>query len=197
MKLGRGDRLVIATHNAGKLREIGELVAPFGVEAVGAKALGLPSPAETGTTFIENATIKAVAAATASGLPALADDSGLSVPALGGAPGIYTADWAGPTGDFTLAMGKLWKAMRRDDDRAAFFTCALVVAWPGGETIAVEGRVHGHITWPPRGDKSFGYSPMFIAEGMTETFGELDPEAKHALSHRADAFNQIVERLFG
>ncbi len=196
MRFGSGDRLVIATHNAGKLREIGDLLAPFGVEVTSVKALGLPEPEETGTTFIENATIKAVAAASESGSPALADDSGIAVPSLNGAPGLYTADWSGPTRDWDLAMGKLWKALRPGDDRAAAFVCALVVAWPDGRTVAVEGRVEGQVTWPPRGERGFGYDPMFVADGMTQTFGEIEPGAKHAVSHRADAFKKLVERLF-
>lgn len=196
MKLQAGDKLVIATHNSGKLREIGDLLAPYGVDVTSVKALGLPEPEENGTTFIENATIKAMAAATASGLPALADDSGVTVPALNGAPGLYTADWSGPTRDWDLAMGKLWKALRPADDPSAAFVCALVVAWPNGETLAVEGRMEGHVVWPPRGARGFGYDPMFIARGMTETFGEIEPAAKHAVSHRADAFKKLVERLF-
>lgn len=197
MKLQAGDKLVIATHNSGKLREIGDLLQPFGVEVTSVKTLGLPEPEENGTTFIENATIKAMAAATASGLPALADDSGIAVPALNGAPGLYTADWSGPTRDWDLAMGKLWKALRPEDDLSAAFVCALVVAWPNGETLAVEGRVEGHVVWPPRGRRGFGYDPMFIAQGMTETFGEIEPSAKHAVSHRADAFHKLVGKLFG
>jgi XTP/dITP diphosphohydrolase len=197
MKLRAGDKLVIATHNAGKLREIGDLLAPFGVEVTSVKALGLPEPEETGSTFIENASIKAMAAATASGMPALADDSGIAVPALNGAPGLYTADWSGPTRDWNLAMGKLWKALRSEDDPSAAFVCALVVAWPSGETLAVEGRVEGHVVWPPRGQRGFGYDPMFVANGMTETFGEIEPAAKHAVSHRADAFHKLVGQLFG
>ena len=196
MKLLRGDRLVIATHNTGKLREIGELVGPFGVEVTSVKALGLPEPEETGTTFVENATIKAIAAATASGLPALADDSGITLPALNGAPGLYTADWSGPTRDWDLAMTKLHRALRATDDRGAAFVSALVVAWPDGQTVAVEGRVEGHVVWPPRGDRGSGYDPMFVANGMTETFGEIEPAAKQAISHRADAFKKLVERLF-
>jgi len=195
-RLVAGDRLVIATHNSGKLREIGDLVAPFGVTVTSVKELGLPEPEETGTTFIENATIKALAAATAAGLPALADDSGIALPALGGAPGLYTADWSGPTRDWDLAMTKLWRALRPDDDRAAAFVCALVLAWPNGGTVAVEGRVEGRVTWPPRGARGFGYDPMFVAEGMTETFGEIEPAAKHAVSHRADAFKKLIERVF-
>jgi XTP/dITP diphosphohydrolase len=197
MKLKAGEKLVIATHNAGKLREIGDLLAPYGIDVTSVKALGLAEPEENGTTFIENATIKAMAAAKASGLPALADDSGIAVPALNGAPGLYTADWSGPARDWDLAMGKLWKALRPLDDPSAAFVCALVVAWPTGETLAVEGRVEGHVVWPPRGARGFGYDPMFVAEGMTETFGEIEPAAKHAVSHRADAFHKLVGLLFG
>jgi len=200
-------RLVIATHNAGKLREISALLAPFGVECLSAGALGLPEPAETGTTFVENALIKARAAAEASGIPSLADDSGLSVAALGGRPGVYTADWAerqwfeGPAGrDWFMAMGKVEGLLCEQGpqvDRSAHFSCVLALAWPGGETAVYEGRVDGSVTWPPRGDRGFGYDPVFVARGMNQTFAEIDPEEKHRISHRADAFAKLVAGQFG
>ena len=205
-RLGRG-KLVIATHNAGKLKEISALPAPCGLECISAGALGLPEPAETGTTFVENALIKARAAAEASQLPALADDSGLSVTALAGRPGVYTADWAerqwfeGPAGrDWYMAMGKvegLLQGLGPDTDRACWFSCVLAIAWPDGETAVYEGRVDGQFTWPPRGLKGFGYDPVFTADGLSETFGEIDPEEKHRISHRADAFAKLVAAQFG
>jgi XTP/dITP diphosphohydrolase len=202
-----GGKLVIATHNAGKLKEIGALLAPYGLDCISAGALGLPEPAETGTTFVENALIKARAAAQASGLPALADDSGLSVAALDGRPGVYTADWAerqwfeGPAGrDWYMAMGKvegMLQAAGAAALRDSWFSCVLAVAWPEGDHAVYEGRVDGTITWPPRGDRGFGYDPVFIANGMEQTFGEIDPEHKHAISHRADAFAKLVKDQFG
>lgn len=195
-------KLVIATHNAGKLREIAALLAPHGVECMSAGELGLPEPAETGTTFAENALIKARAAAQAAQLPALADDSGLSVHALAMRPGVYTADWAerqwfeGPKGrDWFLAMGKIEGLLAEQGpgaDRTAHFTCTLALAWPDGETAVHAGEVHGTLTWPPRGQKGFGYDPMFIAQGHSETFAEIDPALKHAISHRAAAFAKLV-----
>ena len=200
------ERLVIATHNAGKLREISALLAPFGLECVSAGELGLPEPAETGTTFVENALIKANAAAQAAGLPALADDSGLSVTALGGRPGVYTADWAErqwfegePGRDWYMAMGKvegMVQALGPDAARSCWFSCVLAIAWPDGETVVYEGRVDGSLVWPPRGGRGFGYDPVFLPTGGTETFGEMDPEAKHAISHRADAFAKLVSEQF-
>jgi len=200
-------RLVIATHNAGKLREISALLAPYGVECLSAGALGLPEPAETGATFVENALIKARAAAEASGIPSLADDSGLSVAALGGRPGVYSADWAerqwfeGPAGrDWFMAMGKVEGLLYEQGpqvDRSAHFSCVLALAWPGGETAVYEGRVEGAVTWPPRGDRGFGYDPVFVARGMSQTFAEIDPEEKHRISHRADAFARLVAGQFG
>ena len=205
-RLGRG-KLVIATHNAGKLKEISALLAPCGLECISAGALGLPEPAETGTTFVENALIKARAAAEASQLPALADDSGLSVTALAGRPGVYTADWAerqwfeGPAGrDWYMAMGKvegLLQGPGPGTDRTCWFSCVLAIAWPDGETAVYEGRVDGQFTWPPRGLKGFGYDPVFTADGLSETFGEIDPEEKHRISHRADAFAKLVAAQFG
>jgi XTP/dITP diphosphohydrolase len=205
-KLGSG-KLVIATHNAGKLREIGGLLAPYGLECLSAGQLGLPEPAETGTSFVENALIKARAAAQAAQLPALADDSGLSVTALGGRPGVYTADWAerqwfeGPAGrDWYLAMGKvegLLAELGPEVDRSCWFSCVLAIAWPDGASAVYEGRVDGHCTWPPRGLKGFGYDPVFVPEGGSQTFAEIEPEAKHAISHRADAFARLVKEQFG
>ena len=198
-------KLVIASHNQGKVREIRALLEPYGIEPVSAGELGLPEPAETGTTFAENALIKARAAAGA-GFPALADDSGLAVRALGGRPGVYTADWAErqwfegePGRDWYLAMGKVEGLLAEqgpDVDRAARFVCTLALAWPDGETAVFEGEVHGTLTWPPRGRRGFGYDPVFVATGMDQTFAEIDPEQKHAISHRADAFAKLVWAVF-
>lgn len=190
-RLARGERIVIATHNAGKLREVAALLAPHGIATVSAGELGLPEPEETEESFLGNARIKAVAAARASGLPALADDSGFSVAALGGAPGVRTADWAmqpDGTRDYRDAMRKVMDAAKDFEDRTAWFTCALVLAWPDGHVEAFEGRVLGHWVWPPRGDRGFGYDPMFVPDGGTDTFGEMDPARKHRISHRARAF---------
>ena len=205
-KLG-GGKVVIATHNAGKLKEIGALLAPYGLDCISAGALGLPEPAETGTTFVENALIKARAAAEASGMAALADDSGLSVAALGGRPGVYTADWAerqwfeGAAGrDWYMAMGKvegMLQALGPDTQRDAWFSCVLAIAWPDGDHAVYEGRVDGALTWPPRGKLGFGYDPVFVAQGDSVTFAELDPEEKHSRSHRADAFAKLVKDQFG
>ena len=199
--------LVIATHNAGKLNEIQALLAPHGTECLSAGALGLPEPAETGKTFVENALIKARAAAQASGLPALADDSGLGVTALAGRPGVYTADWAqrqwfeGPAGrDWYMAMGKVEGLLCEqglDVDRSCWFSCVLAVAWPDGESVVYEGRIDGTLTWPPRGTMGFGYDPVFVPLGDTRTFAELDPAEKHRISHRADAFAKLVQDQFG
>ncbi len=200
-------KLVIATHNAGKLKEISALLAPYGLECISAGALGLPEPAETGTTFIENALIKARAAAEASGLIALADDSGLSVAALDGRPGVYTADWAerqwfeGELGrDWYMAMGKVEGMLAEkgpDTPRDAWFSCVLALAWPDGDSAVYEGRVDGALTWPPRGALGFGYDPVFVPRGREQTFAELQPEEKHAMSHRADAFAKLVSDQFG
>lgn len=205
-KLG-GETLVIATHNAGKLKEIAALLAPFGMDCTSAGALGLPEPEETGTTFVENALIKAQAAAQASGLPALADDSGLCVAALGGAPGVYTADWAerqwfeGPKGrDWYMAMGKVEGLLCEqgpDVDRSCHFACVLAIAWPDGKSVVYEGRAPGTLTWPPRGTMGFGYDPVFVPVGDRRTFAELDPAEKHRISHRADAFAKLVSEQFG
>jgi XTP/dITP diphosphohydrolase len=194
-----GETLVIATHNPGKLREIEDLVAPFGVEIASAAALGLPEPEETGVTFSANAALKAHAAAEGSGQPALADDSGLAVTALGGAPGIYSARWAGPGKDFTAAMARVERELEKagDGDRRAAFICALCLAYPDGREKIFSGRIEGRLTWPPRGEKGFGYDPMFMAEGFDITFGEMDQAEKHRISHRARAFAKLVRHVFG
>ena len=188
-------RLVLATHNPGKVVELAELLGPYGLEVVSAGSLGLPEPEETGETFIANAELKALAAATASGLPALADDSGLCVDALGGAPGIYSARWAGEGKDFAIAMAKVNTAMGDSGPRTAHFVCALTLAWPDGHTESVEGRCHGRLVWPPRGDNGFGYDPMFIMDGKSRTFGEISREEKEADNHRARAFRQLLPLL--
>jgi XTP/dITP diphosphohydrolase len=192
-----GDRLVVATHNPGKLAEIGDLLAPLRVTAVSAASLGLAEPEETGTSFIANAVLKARDAAEASGLPALADDSGLVVPALGGAPGIYSARWAGPERDFRRAMARVAQELGDNPDRRAHFTAALALAWPDGHVESFEGRVQGTLVWPPRGTQGFGYDPMFLPEGGRLTFGEIEPAAKHRISHRAVAFEQLIAACFG
>jgi XTP/dITP diphosphohydrolase len=191
-----GDRLVIATHNPGKLREIAALIAPFGATALSAGALGLAEPEETGATFEANAALKAHAAAEASGLPALADDSGLVVPSLGGDPGIYSARWAGPDKDFTMAMRRVEEALAGKADRRAFFVAVLALAWPGGHLEQFRGEAHGTLVWPPRGDRGFGYDPMFLPHGGMLTYGEMDPDEKHRISHRAMAFRQLVAACF-
>ena len=196
-----GKRLIVASHNPGKVREIGDLIQPHGITPVSAGELGLAEPEETGLTFIANAELKAHAAAQASGEPALADDSGLAVDALGGDPGIYSARWAGPEKDFALAMQKVNDgiiAAGADDParRGAHFVCALSLAWPDGHVETFEGKVFGTLVWPPRGDKGFGYDPIFQATGHDITFGEMAPEAKHAMSHRADAFAQLMAAVF-
>ena len=196
-KLGPG-RLVIASHNDGKVREINDLLAPLGIEAVSAKKLGLNDPEETGTTFAENAILKARAAAEASGLPALADDSGLAVTALAGAPGIFSARWAGEPRDFGLAMKKVERAVfdTGTEDFSARFVCVLALAWPDGHTETFEGDVKGLLVFPPRGDKGFGYDPIFVPDGYHITFGEMAPEEKHSISHRADAFRKLMKAHF-
>ena len=190
-----GGRLVIASHNPGKIVEIGDLLRPYRVEAVGAGALDLPEPEETGATFEENAELKARLAAEASGLPALADDSGLVVRALGGAPGIYSARWARPEKDFRIAMERVQRKLG-DRDRAAHFVAVLSLAWPDGHIESFRGEVHGTLTFPPRGERGFGYDPIFVPDGYRETFGELDPALKHRISHRARAFKQLVAVCF-
>src|SRR5689334_18790868 len=198
------DRLVIATHNAGKLREMRELLGPYGIDAVSAGEVGLSEPDETGTTFAENARIKAVAAALATNLPAFADDSGLTVDALGGEPGIYSARWAGESKDFDRAMEKVEEALRarhamRPPQRKAHFVSALCVAWPDRHLEEFEARVDGTLVWPPRGTAGFGYDPMFLPDGYDRTFGEMTAEEKHGLpprglglSHRARAFLKLA-----
>jgi XTP/dITP diphosphohydrolase len=192
-------KLVIASHNQGKVREIGALLAPYGIETVSAAELDLPEPEEIGNSFIDNADLKAREAADLSGLPALADDSGLCVDALEGCPGIFSARWAGPDRDFRVAMERVHEEMLAkgpEAGRNAHFVCALAVAWPDdGQCENFEGRVDGLLVWPPRGHKGFGYDPMFQAIGQEQTFGEMEPDAKHAISHRADAFRKLVAAL--
>ncbi len=197
-----GDRIVIASHNAGKVREIGDLLRPVGVAVVSAGELGLSEPEETEDSFAGNARIKAHAAAKASGLVALSDDSGLSVDALGGAPGVYTADWAAtPDGrDFPMAMKRVWQLLEdktAPEPRAAQFRCTLCLAWPDGSDAVFEGIVEGRLVWPMRGNRGFGFDPVFLPHGETETFGEMAPEKKHAMSHRADAFSKLMRACFG
>ena len=211
-RLGPG-KLVIASHNEGKVREIRELLGPYGIEPVSAAELDLPEPDEIGVDFMENADLKARQAADLSGLPALADDSGLCVEALEGRPGIFSARWAildptvspgaGPgevqgERDFGLAMRRVWEELEKlgpEASRAAHFTCALALVWPDGRSEWFEGRVEGTLVWPPRGDRGFGYDPMFLPAGRDVTFGEMDPEEKHRISHRADAFRKLVAAL--
>lgn len=212
-RLGSGS-LVIATHNNGKLKEISALLEPHGLKCISAGSLGLPEPAETGKTFVENALIKARSAADASGLAALADDSGLSVDALDGRPGVYTADWAErqwfegePGRDWYMAMGKVEGMLqqlgpdtnRPDTNRNAAFHCVLALAWPDGTHAVYEGQCPGELTWPPRGEMGFGYDPVFVPSALSgpETFAEIDPAQKHAISHRADAFAKMVADQFG
>lgn len=195
-----GDRLLVASHNAGKVREIGDLLRPLGIAAVSAAELGLPEPEETGLTFAANAELKALAAARAANLPALSDDSGLAVAALDGAPGIYSARWAETDDgrDFNRAMERVEQALAEvgATDRSAAFVCALTLAWPDGHTETFVGRVEGQLVWPPRGLHGFGYDPMFVPDGYTKTFGEMMPDDKHRISHRADAFRQLLHACF-
>ncbi|HVY86007.1 MAG TPA: RdgB/HAM1 family non-canonical purine NTP pyrophosphatase [Caulobacterales bacterium] len=190
-------RLVVASHNKGKVREIAALLAPLGVEAVSAGELGLPEPEETETSFVGNAALKARAAADASGLPALADDSGLEVLGLGGAPGVYSARWAGPDRDFGMAMERVWRELQEQggDNLAARFVCALALAESNGEVRTFEGEARGHIVWPPRGAHGFGYDPIFVPEGYDRTFGEMTHEEKLPLTHRARAFEKFLAAL--
>ncbi len=196
-----GGPLVIASHNPGKVREIADLLQPFGAAVTSAADLGLAEPVETGTTFDENAELKARAAAEASGVPALADDSGLVVAALAGQPGIHSARWAGPDKDFRAAMKKVEDELQGHDDRRAHFACALALCWPddgqGGHLEAFEGAVHGTLVWPPRGTRGFGYDPVFVADGHDVTFGEMTAAEKHKISHRARAFGKLVDACFG
>lgn len=191
------DKLVIASHNPGKVREIAELLAPHRVAVVSAAELGLPEPEETGETFADNARLKALAAAKAAKLPALADDSGLCVVALDGAPGIYSARWAGPNKDFAHAMERVRVALDDTPDREAYFVCVLALAWPDGHVETFEGRVYGRLVFPPRGDNGFGYDPIFEPVGESRTFGEMDAAEKHAMSHRAQAFELLLAGCFG
>jgi XTP/dITP diphosphohydrolase len=191
-----GDRLVVATHNRGKLDEMAALLRPFGVLAVSAGSLGLAEPEEIGDSFEANAELKALAAAKASGLPALADDSGLVVPALDGAPGIYSARWAGPERDFARAMALVEERLRGKSDRRAHFVAVLALAWPDGQVECFRGEVHGDLVFPPRGKRGFGYDPIFVPAGGSETFGEMEPAAKHAMSHRGAAFRKLAAVLF-
>lgn len=190
-------RLVVASHNAGKVREIAALLAPLGVEAISAAELGLPEPEETEATFAGNAALKARAAAEASGLPALADDSGLEVFGLGGDPGVYSARWAGPNKDFSAAMQRVWDQLQQKGraDVSARFVCALALARPGEAAEVFEGEARGLIVWPPRGDKGFGYDPIFLATGLERTFGEMSHEEKLPLTHRARAFEKLLAAL--
>lgn len=192
-----GGRLVIASHNAGKVREIRALLTPFRADVVAAGELGLDEPEETGATFAANAELKARSAALSSGCPSLSDDSGLVVPALGGEPGVHSARWAGPDRDFSLAMVRVETALAGRADRRAHFVCALALCWPDGVAEMFEGRIDGTLVWPPRGLRGFGYDPMFVPEGHDLTFGEMDPAAKHAISHRAQAFRLLIEACFG
>ncbi len=201
MRKFQGSQLLVATHNQGKLEEIAQLLRPYSVEVLSADALGLPEPAETETTFVGNARIKAHAASVASGLPALADDSGISVDALDGAPGVYTADWAEtPLGrDFTMAMQRVWselEARAAPLPRLAQFRCTLVLAWPDGHDCVFAGVMPGQLVWPMRGTSGHGYDPMFQPDGSDLTFGEMDRWEKNLISHRADAFRKLVAECF-
>ncbi len=189
-------KLVIASHNPGKVREIGELLAPWNIEVVSAAELNLPEPEETGDSFVANAKLKSDAAAFAAKLPALADDSGLAVDALGGAPGIYSARWGGPEKDFDKAMARVNAEIGDNPDRRARFVCALSLTWPDGHCEIFEGDVKGTLVWPPRGTKGFGYDPMFLADGDEGTYGEIDAAQKHENSHRADAFRKLIAACF-
>lgn len=194
--LEKGESLIVASHNQGKVREIRDLLAPFGITVRSAAELDLPEPEETEDSFAGNAALKALAAAKAAGLPALSDDSGLAVTALGGAPGIYSARWAGPSKDFQAAMARIHQELAETTDRSGAFICALCLAWPDGHTEIFEGRVDGDLVWPPRGEQGFGYDPMFQPTGDHRTFGEMEPTEKHAISHRARAFALLVEACF-
>jgi XTP/dITP diphosphohydrolase len=194
--LKRGDRLVVASHNSGKVWEIDQLIAPYGLDAVSAGALGLAVPEEPEPSFEGNAKIKALFAAKCSGLPALADDSGIEIDTLDGAPGVHTADWAGPKRDFTIAMQRVREEMSvrhawKGEPSRANFISVLCLAWPDGQTQLFEGKVYGHVVWPPRGDNGFGYDPIFVADGETLTFGEMEPKKKYAISHRTRSFEHF------
>ena len=196
-KLAPGARLVLASHNQGKLREIAELLRPHAVEIISAGDLGLAEPDETEPDFFGNARLKALAAARACGLTALADDSGFCAAALDGAPGVHSARWAGPAKDFAAAMARVHDAITPGGDTRAWFVCVLCLAWPDGHTDSFLGRVDGHIAWPPRGARGFGYDPIFVPAGGSLTYGEMDPDEKHATSHRARAFAQMLASCFG
>ncbi len=195
-RLPPGERLVLATHNAGKIRELTGLLRPRGVEVVSAGALGLPEPEEDAPDFAGNARLKALAAARGSGLPALADDSGFAAAALGGAPGVLSARWAGPQKDFAGAMQRVHREMAYSADRRAWFACALSLAWPDGGTATFLGRVEGTVAWPPRGGRGFGYDPIFVPLGSVETYGEMEPARKQETSHRARAMAQVLLKFF-
>ena len=189
--------LVLASHNKGKLKEFGKLLAGLVGEIKSAGELGLIEPPETGTTFVENAAMKAVTAMKATGLPCLSDDSGMSVNALGGDPGVYSADWAGPDKDFQKAMALVNDKLGDAEDRSAYFTSVLVLAYPDGRTEVFEGRVSGRVVWPPRGLEGFGYDPMFVPDTYDKSFGEMSAEEKHAISHRARAVEKFIQYLKG
>jgi len=191
-----GKQLVIASHNSGKARELADLLAPYDVEAVAASALDLVTPEETGATFLANAELKSLAAARSAQMPALADDSGLVVPVLDGAPGINSARWAGPKRDFAQAMARVERELADQDERLAHFVCVLSLAWPDGHVESFEGRADGLLVFPPRGSKGFGYDPIFQPVGYQVTYGEMEPSAKHAISHRADAFRKLIAACF-
>jgi XTP/dITP diphosphohydrolase len=193
-RLERGERLVLASHNPGKLRELSTLLAPRGVTVVSAGDLGLPEPDETEPDFIGNARLKALASARGAGLPALSDDSGFCTAALDGGPGVFSARFAGPDKDFAGAMRRIRDASTESD--RAWFVCALCLAWPDGHTASFLGRVEGRTVWPPRGTHGFGYDPMFVSDGAIQTFGEMEPDAKHCISHRAHAFEALVAACF-
>lgn len=190
------DRLVIASHNISKVREIADLLTSFGLTVVSASDLNLPEPEEDGKTFLDNAKIKARSAAENSKQPALADDSGLVIEALGGRPGIHSARWAGPNKNFNLAMEKIEAALVGQNNRRACFVCALALCWPGGHLESFEGTVHGNLVWPPRGKRGFGYDPIFVPKNHNITFAEMNPAKKHSISHRADAFNKMIAACF-
>jgi XTP/dITP diphosphohydrolase len=191
-----GGKLVIASHNPGKVREIQALLNPFEAEVISAGELGLPEPEETGDTFTANAELKAQAAAMVANLPALADDSGIVVNGLNGQPGIYSARWGGPAKDFNHAMGRVWTELEAIEDKSAHFTSALALCWPDGHSEIFEGYIHGTIVWPQRGDKGFGYDPIFQPNGHNQTFGELENNVKYSISHRFQAFEKLVEACF-
>ena len=192
----REEKLILASHNSGKVREISALLAPYHIAVLSAGELGLDAPPETGATFAQNAELKALAAATATGLPALADDSGLAVTALNGRPGVRSARWAGPGGNFNDAMHRVHEMMEGHPDASAKFVCALTLCWPDGHCETFEGTVAGILIWPLRGENGFGYDPMFVPDGHKMTFGEMDADAKHAISHRANAFQKLIAACF-